>query len=110
MNKVRKQVNNAKSKGLSQMEIAYMREIARKEAEKIESVALEKSFLYMLAIPMNVLVNDYWQKSAKQRIPKFIEEVMSLYESVQAGVVTDQELANLLYELSGVKIEAEWLK
>ena len=34
MNKVRKQVNAAKNKGLSQMEIAYMREIARKEAEK----------------------------------------------------------------------------
>lgn len=37
---------------------------------------------YTLAIPLNVLVNDYWEKSARKRIPKFIEDVISLYEAV----------------------------
>jgi hypothetical protein len=57
-----------------------------------------------------VLVNDYWEKSARKRIPKFIEDVISLYEAVQKGVVSEQQLADLLDEYAGVKIEADWLK
>ena len=76
----------------------------------MEKEATEKAFLYMLAIPLNVLFNDYWQKSAKKRAPKFIEDVMSLYEAVQNGVVSDKQLADLLDELAGVKIDADWMK
>ena len=100
----------ARQRGISNLDLLRMREIARKEAEKMENEATEKAFLYMLAIPLNVLVNDYWSKSAKKRAPKFIEDVISLYESVQEGVVTDQELADLLFDMAGVKIEADWLK
>ena len=64
----------------------------------------------MLAIPLNVLFNDYWAKSAKKKAPKFIDEVIKLYEAVQDGYVTDEQLAELLDDLAGVKIEAEWLK
>ena len=64
----------------------------------------------MLAIPLNVLFNDYWQKSAKKRAPKFIEDVMSIYEAVQQGVVSDKQLSDLLFELSGLKIDADWIK
>ena len=63
----------------------------------------------MLAIPLIILFEDYWQKTAKKKAPKFIDDVASLYESVQMGVVTEQQLADSLYELAGVKIEAEWL-
>ena len=114
MNKVRKQMNKAKRAGLSNVDLAMIRENARKTAQEatkeMEQRATEKAFLYMLAIPLNVLVNDYWEKSAKKRIPKFIEDCMSLYEAVQNGNVSDEELADLLYEYSGVKIEAEWMK
>jgi transcription initiation factor IIE alpha subunit len=72
---------------------------------KAVNEATEKAFLYMLAIPLNVLVNDYWSKSAKKRAPKFIEEVINLYEAVQAGVVTDDQLAELLWEMAGVRLE-----
>ena len=34
---------------------------------------------------------------------------MSLYEAVQQGVVSDKQLADLLYELAGVKIDANWI-
>ena len=107
---VRQQMQKAKQKGMSNIDLLRMREIARKEAQKMENEATEKAFLYMLAIPLNVLVNDYWSKSAKKRAPKFIEDVISLYESVQEGVVTDKQLADLLFDMAGVKIEADWLK
>lgn len=107
---IKKQMQSAKRKGCSNIDLLYMREVARKEAEKMENEATERAFLYMLAIPLSILFNDYWQKSAKKRAPKFIEEVTKYYLAVQDGQVSDQELADLLYELSGVKIEAEWMK
>ena len=64
----------------------------------------------MLAIPVNVLVNDYWRKGEKKKAPKFIEDVLSLCEAVECGVVTDEQLAELLEDMAGVKIEAEWIK
>lgn len=109
-NRMKNQINKARKAGISNVDIMRMKEVAKEEAKKMESDAVEKAFLYMLAIPLNVLVNDYWSKTAKKKAPKFIEDVISLYESVQAGVVTDEELAELLNELAGVNIEAEWLK
>jgi hypothetical protein len=49
-------------------------------------------------------------QSAKKRAPKFIEDVISLYESVQDGVVTERELADLLKEYAGITVNEEWLK
>lgn len=109
-NRIKKQRIKARNVGISNLDLLKIRESARKEAMKMEHQATEKAFLYMLAIPLNVLVNDYWSKSAKKRAPRFIEDVMNLYEAVQQGVVSDEQLADLLYEMSGVKIDAEWLK
>jgi hypothetical protein len=107
--RVKKQMAIAKKKGMSPVELLRMREIARKEAEKMENEATEKALLYMLAIPLNVLVSDYWPKSAKKRAPKFVEDVLSLYKSVEAGVVTDRQLADLLEEYAHMEVRAVWL-
>ena len=109
-NKMKKQINKAKRAGISNVDLMRMKEVAKKEAKKMEAEATDKAFMYMLAIPLNVLVNDYWSKTAKKKAPKFIEDVISLYESVQAGVVTEKELADLLQDMAGVKIDADWLK
>ena len=109
MNPIKKTIKQMKAKGYSNTEILRMREMAKKHSKAMEQDATEKAFLYMLAIPLNVLVNDYWSKSAKKRAPKFIDDVISLCESVEAGVVTDKELADLLFEYAGVEIKAEWL-
>ena len=110
MDKSRKQQIRARRMGMSNVDLLMVKESAKKAAKTIEKEATEKAFLYMLAIPLNVLFNDYWQKSAKKRAPKFIEDVMSLYEAVQNGVVSDKQLADLLDELAGVKIDADWMK
>lgn len=109
-NRVHFATQKARKKGMSEIDILKMRELARQEAKKMQGEAIERSFLYMLAIPLNVLANDYWSKTAKKRAPQFIEDVVSLYESVQAGVVSDRELADLLHDLAGIKVEAAWLE
>ena len=109
-NKMRNQMHKAKKAGISNVDLMRMKEVAKKEADRMETEAVEKAFLFMLAIPLNVLVHDYWSKTAKKKAPKFIEDVMSLYASVQDGAVSTQELADLLYDMAGVKIEADWIK
>lgn len=110
MNKVQQQMRKAKKAGMTPVDVLRMKEIARKEATRMECEATEKAFLFMLAIPLNVLFNDYWQKSAKQKAPKFIAECVKLYEAVQDGYVSEEQLNALVDELAGVKIDAEWLK
>ena len=108
--KRQQQIARMKRMGFNNNQIGVVLESANKKADELQRIAKEKAFLYMLAIPLNVLVNDYWEKSARKRIPKFIEDVISLYEAVQKGVVSEQQLADLLDEYAGVKIEADWLK
>lgn len=110
MGRIQKQMQMAKKRGMNNVDLLRMREIAKQEAKAMQLEATEKAFLYMMAIPLNVLANDYWIKSAKKRAPKFLEEVASLYQSVIAGVVTEQELADFLKDIAGVEIEADWLK
>ena len=83
--------------------------MSKRKNSHIEDKANEKAFLYMLAIPLNVLV-DQWGDEAKDKAPEFIEEVIGLYEAVQDGIVSDDQLAELLDDMAGVKIEADWLK
>lgn len=110
MNHVKKQMQMAKKRGMTTTDLCKMREIAKREAKKMEVEATEKAFLYMMAIPLNVLASDYWSKTAKKRAPKFLEEVASLYQAVVEGVVTEQQLADFLKDIAGVTIEASWLK
>lgn len=106
----KQQLKKAFNKGLTPLEVAQMKAIARHHAEKMEKEATEKAFVDMLAVPCAVLAFDYWQKSAKKRIPEFIKEVVSLYESIQVGAVTREEIVETFEELAGVKLEAEWYK
>ena len=109
-NRIFNQMKKAKQSGLTNVDLAKVRAAARKEAMKVENEIYEKTFLYMLAIPLNVLVNDYWPKSAKKKAPKLIGDVISLYESVRDGIVTDQELVDLLEEYAGVTVNEVWLE
>lgn len=110
MNRVQQQMKKAKKQGMTPVDLLRMKEVARIQAQKMEAEAIDKAFLFMLAIPLNVLVNDYWEKSAKKRAPKFLAEVIKLYNAVQDGQVSEQELADLLDDMAGLKISAEWLK
>lgn len=73
--------------------------------KEVYSKAVREVFVLMLAIPCDVLANDYWNRSAKQRLPKFVEQCLSLYRSYEQGVVSMEQMEQDLLELSGYKIE-----
>ena len=102
-----KQYMKARKSGISNIDLLKMKETARVEANKMLEKASKRAFLTMLAIPLNVLVNDYWSKTGKSKAPKFIEDVLSLYDSYERGYVTDKELADFLKEYAEIEIDLE---
>lgn len=54
-------------------------ERARKEIlSRVDELSSE-ILKMMLVIPTNVLINDYWEKTAERRIPKFVERIVLNY-------------------------------
>ena len=109
MKRIRKQMNKARKAGLTETDLLMVREMSKKAAAKVEKEATERAFLYMLAIPLNVLANDYWPKTAKRRTHKYIKDVLNLYAAVQEGIVSEQELADFLDEMAGIRVQAAWM-
>lgn len=64
----------------------------------------EEIFKMMLVIPTNVLVNDYWTKTAKRRIPNFVNDCLSLYRSWHEGAVNMTEMQELTEEYAQIKL------
>lgn len=80
---------------------------ARQASKEMEQIATERAFLYMLAIPLNILVED--GVITHDNAEDYIHDVASLFLSVQDGVVSDQELADLLKEYAGIEVTADWM-
>lgn len=106
----RKRIRKAIQNGYSPIDVARMQAIARTEAKKMETEAIETAFVDMLIVPCAVLAFDYWPKSAKKKMPDFIKQVVSLSESIQVGAVTREEIVQTFEEISGMQLEATWLK
>lgn len=83
------------------------REKARQEFKaKTNNVALD-IFKMMLIIPTNILVTEYWEKTARKRIPKFVDECLSIYEAWQQGAVDFEQMRSLAEEYSKIKFVEE---
>ena len=77
---------------------------ASKELEKNNRAAVKEVFKMILAIPTNVLISDFWQKSAKKKIPEFVDSCISLYDAWESGAVHVEEMVAYTEELSGTKL------
>lgn len=108
MNRARSSFQKMRKSGFSDAERAYMYGIAKKASREMEQDATERAFLYMLAIPLNVLVDR--GLITHDNAADYIHDVASLFVSVQDGIVTDTELAELLKEYAGVEVTADWME
>ena len=59
----------------------------------------------LLTLPLEVLMDHYWQKSYAKRIPKFTEQVLEYYERWQNGELDMDKLKEDLWEYGGVRLE-----
>ena len=84
---------------LTQSQINQMKRDAEEEA-------VNTAFLLLLGLPLEVLLGDgYWKKSAKRKLPKFEEDLLSLYDSWEKGVITIEDIKQDLWEYGGIKLE-----
>lgn len=72
---------------------------------KAVDVATKNAFLLMMTIPLEVLISEeYWLKSAKKKLPKFMDEVLKLYDTYEHGNITMQDMKNDLWEYAGIRV------
>lgn len=80
-----------------------------KEAAKIKREAAEEAvntaMILFLTLPLEVLMDYYWQKSYAKRIPEFTERVLEYYERWQNGELDMEKLKQDLWEYGGVRLE-----
>ena len=79
-------------------------EKAKKEYEKKNEEIAKTILKMMIVVPTNVLINDYLEKTARKRIPKFVEDCLSLYDSLSKGAVKMQELQDLTEEYAKIRL------
>lgn len=103
--KVKEQIRRAAGANVSVLDVCRIRENAKRQADRMESEATSRAFMAQLAVPLNVLVHDYWPKSAKKKAPKFIDEVLSLQDAWIRGIVTDEQLEDLLFDYTGLRMK-----
>lgn len=80
---------------------------AQIDAMKQEAVseAVDTAFLLMLSIPVMILHDKYWVKTASKKLPKFVDQCLDLWDSYNKGYVELEDLKATLWEEGGVKIE-----
>lgn len=67
--------------------------------------AINTAMVLLLTLPLEVLMDHYWQKSYAKRIPKFTEQILEYYERWQNGELDMDKLKEDLWEYGGVRLE-----
>lgn len=105
---MKKTIKGLRKRGVSNLDILKAKEIARRETQKMEAECFEKAFLCMLGIPISILAELYWPKTAKKKIPQFLDDVLSLFDSYVKGVVTEEDMLKSIKELGNVDLVRDW--
>jgi hypothetical protein len=67
--------------------------------------AVNQAMVLMLTLPLEVLITDYWPKTAYKRGQEFTEKVLALYHRWENGEVSMDELKEDLWEYGGIRFE-----
>lgn len=82
----------------------------KREYDKQEAIGVEKGFIMGLAVVINLLIEDYWTKTAPKKVPNLAEDSINLLDSIQCGVVDVEDCIAYVEEHAGVRFNADWLK
>ena len=91
----------------SQMRIEQdkaFQEQLRAAKDKAVDESRDIAFMLMLALPLKVLMRDYWKKTARDKLPGFVDKVLDLYYDYESGRVSLDELQSDLWEYGNVRL------
>ena len=84
--------------------------VKQREFDRGEKVGIEKGMMLTLAVVLNLLIEDYWKKTAPKRVPKLAEDVINLIDAVQCGVVEVEDCVAYVEQETGMKFNADWIR
>lgn len=84
--------------------------VKHREFERGEKVGIEKGMMLTLAVVLNLLIEDYWPKTASNRIPRLAEDSINLIDAIQCGVVDVEDCVAYVEQETGMKFNADWIR
>lgn len=66
---------------------------------------VNQALILLLTLPLEVLMDFYWQKSYAKRIPEFTQHVLDYYAAWQNGELDIDKMKDELWEYGGVRLE-----
>lgn len=82
-----------------------VKEQIEKEKSEIMNDAVNQVMLLLFVLPMEVLMDHYWQKSYSRKIPEFTQYLMDYYADWQDGKLDMDKMKQDLWEYGGVRLE-----
>ena len=76
-----------------------------KEKEDITKEAVNQAMLLLFVLPMEVLMDFYWQKSYQKKIPEFTQHLLDYYGAWENGELDMDEMKKDLWEYGGIRLE-----
>lgn len=84
--------------------------IKKQRFDKQEAIGVEKGFIVAMSVIINILIEDYWTKTAHKKVPDLAEQSLGLLDAIQSGVVDVEDCIAYVEEQTGMRFNAEWLK
>lgn len=77
-----------------------------KEAKEAATYdAVNAAMTLMLVLPMEVLMDHYWQESYSTKMPEFTSYVLEYYERWMKGELDMDKMKQDLWEYGGIRLE-----
>lgn len=73
--------------------------------QEIYEQTVNTTLALLLGLPMKVLIDDYWKKSYRQRIPGFVDKVLEYYDQWQDSKLDISKLNKELWDIAGIRLE-----
>ena len=92
----------------AQLDAIVSEKIGKKIAESKKEIyeeTVNTVLALVLTLPLEVLMDHYWQKSYRQRLPGFVDKVLEYYEMWQDGKIDMDDLKKDLWEYGGIRLE-----
>lgn len=75
--------------------------------EQVTDEVTNEVMILLLTLPMEVLMDHYWQDCYAEKIPEFTEHLLDYYERWQNDELDMEEMQKDLWEYGGVKLMQE---
>lgn len=79
-------------------------DLERVKQEAMED-AVNTAMILLLTLPLEVLMDHYWQHSYARMIPEFTNHVLEYYERWQNGELDMDKLKEDLWQYGGIRLE-----